>query len=67
LKKRGVESRRSHLKGKEARKGRISTKSGFERREENRKKGAVEGAKRRGALESKKDEGEGSDFEGFEE
>lgn len=67
LKKRGVESRRSHLKGKEARKGRISTKSGFERREENRKRGAVEGAKRRGALESKKDEGDGSDFEGFEE
>lgn len=67
LKKRGVESRRSNLKGKEARKGRISTKSGFERREENRKKGAVEGAKRRGKLESKKDDGGGSDFEGFEE
>ncbi|KZM21086.1 RNA helicase [Ascochyta rabiei] len=47
LKKRGVESRRAHLTGKEAKKGRISTKSGFERRVENNKRGAVEGSRRR--------------------
>ncbi|KAF3002388.1 RNA-dependent ATPase rok1 [Curvularia kusanoi] len=71
LKKRGVESRRSNLKGKEAKKGRISTKSGFERREENRRRGAKEGARRRGKAEREDGgsagEGEGSDgFEGFE-
>ncbi|KAG9200195.1 RNA-dependent ATPase rok1 [Epicoccum nigrum] len=68
LKKRGVQSRRSNLTGKEARKGRISTKSGFERREENRRKGAVEGARRRGNMESRKEhDGDGSGFEGFDE
>jgi ATP-dependent RNA helicase DDX52/ROK1 len=47
LKKRGVESRRNNLKGKEAKKSRISTKSGYERRVENNKRGAKEGSKRR--------------------
>jgi len=44
LKRRGVESRSKTADGKE---GRISTKSGYERRRENRKKGAIEGSKRR--------------------
>lgn len=52
LKKRGVESRRNHLKGKEAKRGRISTKSGVERREENRRRGAVEGSRRRAKAEA---------------
>lgn len=68
VKKRGVGSRRSGVVGKEAGKGRISTKSGFERRVENRRRGAVEGSRRRG----REGGGEGGDagedgFEGFEE
>ena len=47
LKKRGVESRRNNLKGQDAKKSRISTKSGFERRVENNRRGAKEGSKRR--------------------
>ncbi|EON67152.1 hypothetical protein W97_06405 [Coniosporium apollinis CBS 100218] len=41
LKRRGVEVRRASVNGKEARKAKISTKSGFERKEENRRKGAT--------------------------
>jgi len=44
LKKRGVESRRRAADGKE---GRISTKSGYERRKENKRKGTIKGSKRR--------------------
>jgi ATP-dependent RNA helicase DDX52/ROK1 len=44
LKKRGVESRR---KGKEGKDGRISTKSGYERKVENNRRGAKEASKRR--------------------
>ena len=50
LKRRGVESRRATVEkegGREARKMRISTKSGYERRLENRRKGAVAGTRRR--------------------
>ncbi|KAH5996341.1 hypothetical protein HBI82_174360 [Parastagonospora nodorum] len=66
LKRRGVESRRKEGKG-----SRISTKSGFERRVENNRRGAREGVKRRAAVagkESKEGEAEGeeSGFEGFE-
>jgi len=50
LKSKGVESRRVHVgdeKGKEARTMRISTKSGYDRRLENKRKGAVMGSQRR--------------------
>ena len=50
LKRRGVESRRANVEkegGGEARKMRISTKSGYDRRLENRKKGTVSGSRRR--------------------
>ena len=64
LKKRGVESRRSNTKGKEAKKSRISTKSGYERRVENNKRGAVEGSRRREKAERERSP---ASEEGFEE
>ncbi|KAF2033112.1 P-loop containing nucleoside triphosphate hydrolase protein [Setomelanomma holmii] len=65
LKKRGVESRR---RGKEDRASRISTKSGYERRRENNRRGAREAAKNRPALQDGgASEAEDSGFEGFEE
>ncbi|CAF9913199.1 MAG: RNA-dependent ATPase rok1 [Heterodermia speciosa] len=51
LKQRGVESRRNVVgvaKAKEQRRARISTKSGYDRRIENRRKGAAKGARLRG-------------------
>lgn len=74
LKKRGVEARRA-VKTKDGKKveSRISSKSGYERRIENMRKGAKEAAKRRkmemadgGKGGESASEGEGSDFEGFE-
>lgn len=74
LKRHGVKIRRPNLKagkdGKEERKTRISTKSGFERRVENNRKGAVAGSRIRKKVEQ--DEGVGSDAEddlwsGFED
>lgn len=53
LKKKGVEVRRAARageNGREARKMRISTKSGFDRRLENRRRGAVLGSRRRMAT-----------------
>jgi ATP-dependent RNA helicase DDX52/ROK1 len=50
LKQRGVASRNING-GEGSAKSRISTKSGYERQVENRKKGAVEGAKRRKMAE----------------
>ena len=50
LKQRGVESRRNVVggaKAKEQRRARISTKSGYDRRMENRRKGAAKGARLR--------------------
>ncbi|KAB8070813.1 ATP-dependent RNA helicase rok1 [Aspergillus leporis] len=51
LKKHGVKARQSNLRGvsddKEQRKTRISTKSGFERRMENKKKGAIAASRNR--------------------
>ncbi|USP79137.1 uncharacterized protein yc1106_06411 [Curvularia clavata] len=62
LKKRGVEARRT-VKGE----SRISSKSGYERRIENMRKGAREAAKRRREQGAKSEsEGEESAFEGFE-
>ncbi|KAJ4337661.1 RNA-dependent ATPase rok1 [Ascochyta clinopodiicola] len=63
LKKRGVESRRAHLTGKEAKKGRISTKSGFERKVENNRRGAVEGSRRREKAAREEAEAEGGEEE----
>ena len=56
LKKRGVESRRPStgkdgLDGAAKKKARISTKSGFERRIEDRRKGAILGSQRRKRVE----------------
>ena len=62
MKTRGVESRRATaeaLWGKGARKTRISTKSGYDRRLENKKKGTVEGKRKRLAQEEKEEEGSG--------
>ena len=67
LKKRGVESRRNNLKGKEAKKSRISTKSGYERRVENNKRGAKEGSKRREQAAREASPGSDGGFEGFDE
>ncbi|KAJ4316505.1 RNA-dependent ATPase rok1 [Neodidymelliopsis sp. IMI 364377] len=67
LKKRGVESRRNNLKGQEAKKTRISTKSGYERRVENNRKGAKEGSKRREKAAREASPASDDGFEGFEE
>jgi len=71
LKQRGVEARRSvKTKDKDkkgAAKTRISTKSGFERRMENNRRGAIEATKRdREDDDSDGDEDAGSDFGGFD-
>ncbi|KAF2140070.1 uncharacterized protein K452DRAFT_289460 [Aplosporella prunicola CBS 121167] len=77
LKKRGVEARRAGVVGNEEGRGklktRISTKSGFERRVENNRKGAVEGSRRRketGGAEKRvqrKEEASDGEFGGFED
>lgn len=68
LKKRGIESRRPvKFEGGKAAKVRIGTKSGFERRAENKKKGAVAGSKRRARAPSRADNsGDESGFDGFD-
>jgi ATP-dependent RNA helicase DDX52/ROK1 len=69
LKLHGVEARRSRVVN-DTKRGRgkqlISTKSGFEKRLEHNKKGAVEGSKRRKEA-AKADESEGEDFGGFDD
>ncbi|KFZ16257.1 hypothetical protein V501_02308 [Pseudogymnoascus sp. VKM F-4519 (FW-2642)] len=75
LKMRGVEVRRAGLEkdgGKGGAKAKISTKSGYERKVENRKKGAVMGSRRRAEMEEKGTEAGagsdgGSDFGGFDD
>lgn len=65
LKKKGVAARRSDNGGDEVvKKARISTKSGFERRLENKRKGAVLGSRRRMAAEEKAVEEWGTGSEG---
>lgn len=66
LKKHGVKARQSSaLKNakddKEQRRTRISTKSGFERRQENKKKGAVAASQNRKAKAKPEDAGSGDD------
>lgn len=68
LKRRGVEARRNVKDGEGKGKGRISTKSGYERRVENRRRGAMKASARRGMEVVEVGEGEGgeSEFEGFD-
>lgn len=70
LRKHGVESRTSRGMTKDpkaGRKARISTKSGFERREENKRKGMIQGSKQRQeAAAAVEDNGEETDFGGFD-
>jgi ATP-dependent RNA helicase DDX52/ROK1 len=69
FKKRGVEVRTARGMASDprgAKKARISTKAGYVRREENKRKGAIAGSKQRAKLQSKEDDGEGSDFGGFD-
>ena len=61
LKKNGVEARRSTGKAK------ISTKSGYEKKLENRKKGAIRGSQRRMEIEANENAGEESEWAGIEE
>lgn len=67
MKRRGVESRRAAAEaagGRGARKMRISTKSGYDRRLENKKKGAVGGSRKRLAQDD--EEGRGLEDEKWE-
>lgn len=77
LKQRGVGVRRAVKESddKAARRSkarnRVGTKSGYERREEGRRRGMVEGSKRRAQEQQKRqdegvEEGEGDGFDGFE-
>lgn len=67
LKKRGVEARRSGKDNGAKAKMRISTKSGYERKVENRRKGAKKGSKAREERERRQMiEASESEFEGFE-
>ena len=61
LKRKGVESRRT-VEGREGKKARISTKSGFDRRKENRIKGAKRGPVEASVVDVESD-GEWSGFE----
>ena len=71
LKTKGVESRRANPTReveRAARKARISTKSGYERRLENRKKGAVANNQRRQAEDATHDNiSDDSNFQGFDD
>jgi ATP-dependent RNA helicase DDX52/ROK1 len=69
FKKRGVEVRTARGMAsdpKGAKKARISTKAGYVRREENKRKGAIAGSKQRAKLQTKEADGDGSDFGGFD-
>jgi len=69
FKKRGVEVRTARGAASDprgAKKARISTKAGYVRREENKRKGAIAGSKQRAKLQPKEEDGDGSDFGGFE-
>ncbi|KAI7544340.1 P-loop containing nucleoside triphosphate hydrolase protein [Hortaea werneckii] len=69
LKKRGVESRTSRGKEsdpKAARRAKISSKSGYVRKEENKRKGAVAGSKRRKQMDATSDQESEADFGGFD-
>ncbi|KAK4231216.1 putative ATP-dependent RNA helicase [Podospora fimiseda] len=68
LKQRGVESRRTGAKGGD--KGGITTKSGWERKRENNRKGAIEASKKRKKmqkLEGNKAESDGEEWGGLDD
>ena len=70
MKRKGVEGRRVTTEaagGKSARKMRISTKSGYERRMENKRKGAVDGSRKRLLREEEKGGLQGEEWEGFDD
>ncbi|KAH7197203.1 P-loop containing nucleoside triphosphate hydrolase protein [Fusarium flagelliforme] len=60
LKERGVEARRSGTKAK------ITSKSGYERRKENNRRGAIEGSKKR-KLQANDDSGDDGEWGGFDD
>ncbi|RGP70305.1 ATP-dependent rna helicase rok1 [Fusarium longipes] len=60
LKERGVEERRSGTKAK------ITSKSGYERRKENNRLGAIEGSKKR-KLQANNDSGDDGEWGGFDD
>lgn len=68
LKKHGIDARTARGKQadpKAARQARISTKAGFVRREENRRKGAILGSRKRRVADAG-DDGEETEFGGFD-
>ncbi|KAM0806354.1 P-loop containing nucleoside triphosphate hydrolase protein [Usnea florida] len=70
MKRKGVEGRRVPTEaagGKSARKMRISTKSGYERRIENKRKGAVDGSRKRLLREEAKGGLQDEEWEGFDD
>lgn len=74
LKLHGVEARRGGLgekpkdgNGKGKWKSQISTKSGYERKLEHNRKGAIEGSRRRMELEKEEQNGEDSEWDGIDE
>ncbi|KAK3117178.1 RNA-dependent ATPase rok1 [Teratosphaeriaceae sp. CCFEE 6253] len=69
LKRRGIESRASRGNdedSKAARRSRISSKAGFVRQAENNRRGAVIGSQRRALAEAAGDDGDDTDFAGFD-
>ncbi|KAL3486838.1 ATP-dependent RNA helicase rok1 [Aspergillus germanicus] len=68
LKKHGVKARQTNTKGaedKDQRRTRISTKSGFERRQENRKKGAIAASRNRSQQPTQKSDSESDGDDGW--
>ncbi|KAM3424956.1 hypothetical protein BST61_g6927 [Cercospora zeina] len=69
LKKHGVETRTARGMNKDpraARKAKISTKAGFVRRQENKRRGAILGSRRRRDVASAEPSDQGGDFDGFD-
>ena len=70
IKRKGVENRRATAEaqaGRGARKMRISTKSGYDRRQENKKKGAVDASRKRFAQEEGGSGQEDEEWEGIDD
>ncbi|KAL2853380.1 ATP-dependent RNA helicase rok1 [Aspergillus pseudoustus] len=70
LKKHGVKARQTNTKGaaedRDQRRARISTKSGFERRQENRKKGAIAASRNRSQQQAHKSDSESDGDDGWD-
>lgn len=67
LKKHGVKARQTSLKtdDKEQRRTRISTKSGFERQQENKRKGAIEASRKRSQIQENEADSASDDGDGW--